>query len=173
MGVIQKQRERVAQVIGVKLANELADDQLPAILNAIDGNEESVRIAAQAASRDDVRNPVGMLLYKIRERSHTGTLPVPPGGSRVTYLPPPPTPGEVDLRKQKMRDWTKIMHWSSKHREMGELWRAYCRAFANPTPEQAEEIRTEMLQAISEVEEAHVLRQDHAPKDEPEGPAAC
>lgn len=123
MGIVQEQRERVAKVVGAKLANDFADDQLPAILHAIDGDEHEVRVVAQKVERSKgVDNPGALMMWMLREQRHTGLVQESRGGVVVTPLPALPDEEELARRRVLMREWTKIYRYIQRYQDCKDLF---------------------------------------------------
>jgi len=143
MGIIHDQRAKIARVIGAKFANELSDEQLPAILNAIDGDETEVRMLAQRAAKGD--NPPGLLMYLLRERKHTGLLP-PPGPALPYGVPEPSTPEQHLVEVERMREWKRIQTAMDRRQDIRDLYHDLHDSKADPG-----EVRETMIAVLDEM----------------------
>lgn len=153
MGQIQENREKVASVVGAKLANEFSDDMLPAILHAIDGDEHEVRLCAQKATRPGVDNPATLMMWLLRERRHTELIPENRGGVVIESTAPPlPTPEELAARKKMMGDWKRIMAAIRRSQDLKMLYDALIDS------EKPAEVRRQMIEAMDELNAAREAR---------------
>lgn len=150
MGIISDQREKVAAVVGAKLANEIQDRQLPAILHAIDGDENEVRFCARRASQDGVSDPPTLLLWLIRTHAHTGLLPDPDPESKAISISPP-SDEEVEERKALSGEWKRIQRACMRSQDFKDLYDEYCRMNPNPSNETAATIRAELIDVLNEM----------------------
>ena len=150
MGQIQENREKLAAVIGAKLANEFADDQLPAMMHAINSDEQAVRIICQQVARQkDIDHPPALILWKIRERKHTGLIPENRGGV-VVGVPArvEPTDDEIKARKKMMREWKRVLYAIRRSQELKDLYDALIES------EKPAEVRRQMIEAMDELNAA-------------------
>lgn len=149
---VQKNREKVASVIGAQLANEFADDQLPAILHAIDGDEHEVRLAAQQIARSrDVENPAALIMWTLRERKRTNLLPAPSYEPQRTPLPPLPGADELARRKAISAEWKRIQGACRRSQDFLTLYQEYQRLHPNASHEVAASIRAELIEVLDEM----------------------
>lgn len=152
MGQVQENREKLASVIGAKLANEFADDQLPAMLHAIDGNEHEVRTICQQVSRQhDVRSPATLILWKLRERKHTGLVPEPVGGAIRSTAPPVPDPAVVAANKKLMAQWKRVLYGIRRSQELKDLYDAL---IDSEPPAEVRRVMTEAMDEMNAAKEA-------------------
>lgn len=131
-------------MIGAKLANELADDMLPAILHAIDSDEHEVRICAQKASRPRVDDPARLLLWLLRERKHAG--PVQEREREPYGGPPPSTPEQLQENLERMRDWKRIQQAIDRRQDIKDIYEDICRMEPDP-----KRVRVTMIDLLDEM----------------------
>lgn len=117
-------------MVGAKLANELSDDMLPAILHAIDGDETVVRMLAQKATRPNVDDPARLLLWLLRERKHTGLVEEAP---HTPYgAPMPSTPEEHARNVELMKEWKRIRTAVDRRQDIKDIFADICRMETDP-----------------------------------------
>lgn len=159
---IEQARARVAEVVGPELANQLQTDHLPAILHAIEEDEEAVRQCARQAARPGVQNPPLLLMYLARERKYAGQIAAPTS-ARTVSVPPPIGADTAERMRQAHRDWKRIAFWIQKDPTVKALYREYRELFPPPDdrasgPEreeyhrQAEVVRKDLIRVIDEME---------------------
>lgn len=146
-----EQREEIAKIIGAKLANQLLDEQLPAITYAIKQDEHAVRVCAQHVLSGDAKNPATLLGWMIREHKHTGTVGDPVPASRVIPLPPLPDETELARRKVISDEWKRISRAEQRSQDFRDLCDEYRRMNPNPSNEVAATIRAELIEVLDEM----------------------
>lgn len=147
MAGAREMRDKVAVVIGAALANEFTDDQLPAILHAIDTDEHEVRICAQRAGRPGVDNPPAFMLYLLRERKHAGAIPIK--DPQPYGVPARSSDEEMEIQRVRMRQWKRIQAGVARSRELSDLYDILTRT----NPDAPQYVRDEMLAAMDEMNE--------------------
>lgn len=151
MATALEQREEIAKVIGANLANQLLDDQLPAIAHAIKQDEHAVRVCAQHALSNNAKNPATLLGWLIREHKHTGTVGDPVPASRVIPLPPLPDADELARRKAITAEWKRIQGACRRSQDFLTLYQEYQRLHPNASHEVAASIRAELIEVLDEM----------------------
>jgi hypothetical protein len=145
---IQGDRQLVAAIVGLEMANSIHDDQLPALVHACEEDALSVAACAREANRPGVKHPPSLMMWLIRERKHTGLIE-PNYTPRPAPAPLARTPEQEIAYAGWQRIWQRIDEGDRMFRQIVMEW---CELYPDPTDEQALEVRTTLCALIDEME---------------------